>query len=123
MTDRLIAFTPDPGGLDRDAILFAAGRQSARGSQWWRALAGVLAVTQAVTLFVLWPTPQSLVESVCTPPVVAPVPAPDPPPPPSADVWTAGSPLDVVHADRTHDTGEYVSAGPPLTAWSARRPD
>ena len=50
VTDRLSRFTPHAPGLDRDAILFAAGRRSARGSWVWKAAAGLLALSQAVTL-------------------------------------------------------------------------
>ena len=48
--DKLTRFSPSPGGLDRDAILFAAGRASSRSRRLWPAIAGVLAVTQAITL-------------------------------------------------------------------------
>jgi hypothetical protein len=50
--DKLTRFTPTAASLDRDAILFAAGRASAR-SRRWPAVAGVLAVTQAITLGLL----------------------------------------------------------------------
>ena len=33
--ERLSRFTPDAGGLDRDALLFAAGRESARPNRGW----------------------------------------------------------------------------------------
>ena len=54
---RLSRFTPDPGGLDRDALLYAAGRASARPSRAWPALAAALAVTQVLTLALLRPRP------------------------------------------------------------------
>jgi hypothetical protein len=59
--ERLIGFTPDAGGLDRDALLFAAGRRSAsaRGRRGWMALAALLAGTQALSLVLLWPHPTS----------------------------------------------------------------
>jgi hypothetical protein len=54
---RLSRFTPS-FGLDRDALLFAAGRASAPASRRWRALAGILAVSQLVVLaMLLWPRP------------------------------------------------------------------
>ncbi len=53
---KLARFTPAPAGPDRDAVLFAAGRASVRRSWRWPAVAGLLAVSQAVTLFVLWPS-------------------------------------------------------------------
>jgi hypothetical protein len=54
--ERLSRFTPDRGALDRDALLFAAGRATARSNRGWIALAAVLAVSQGATLlFLLWP--------------------------------------------------------------------
>jgi len=56
LAERLSRFTPDGGGLDRDALLFAAGRASARPGRRWQALAGILAATQLTMLvFFLWP--------------------------------------------------------------------
>jgi hypothetical protein len=55
--ERLIGFTPAAGGLDRDALLFAAGRRSARGGRGWMALAALLGGTQALSLVLLWPQP------------------------------------------------------------------
>ncbi len=73
----LARFTPAPTGLDRDELLFRAGRASAGRARGWKLAAGLLAVTQAVTLTALLrrdglPTAQPL-----TPPPVA---APEPPP-------------------------------------------
>ncbi len=48
--ERLSRFTPDAGGLDRDALLFAAGRASARPNRGWMTLASLLAGTQALSL-------------------------------------------------------------------------
>ena len=121
VTDRLARFTPNAAGLDRDALLFAAGRRSARGSRLWPVAAGLLAVSQAVTLVAVWPS-----EPAKTP-IVAPVPTNNPPPesitpasPPSSDVWTARSDPDVM-ASPPPATGEFVGTGPPLTAGSAFR--
>jgi hypothetical protein len=55
--ERLSRFTPDGGSLDRDALLFAAGRASVRPQRRWPLVAGLLAVCEAVTLLVLWPRP------------------------------------------------------------------
>jgi hypothetical protein len=55
--ERLSRFTPNAGALDRDALLFAAGRSSARPNRGWKAMATLLASTQALTLIVLWPRP------------------------------------------------------------------
>jgi hypothetical protein len=53
LAGRLGRFTPHAGALDRDALLFAAGRASARPNRIWPALVGLLGITQAVTLFLL----------------------------------------------------------------------
>jgi len=55
--ERLSRFTPDAGGLDRDALLFAAGRGSVRPNRGWKTLATLLAGTQALSLVLLWPHP------------------------------------------------------------------
>jgi hypothetical protein len=56
--ERLSKFTPDDRGIDRDVLLFAAGRASARPSRRWRALCAALAATQLLTLGLwLWPRP------------------------------------------------------------------
>lgn len=69
VTRGLSAFTP--AGLDRDAVLFAAGKAAARRWGGWRWLTAGLAVSNAVTLGVLvWPKP----------PVGSPVPAVEAPP-------------------------------------------
>ncbi len=57
LAERLSRFTPDAAGLDRDALLFAAGRASVRPRRAWPVLAGALALGQALTLALLWPKP------------------------------------------------------------------
>jgi hypothetical protein len=58
IAERLSKLTPDASGLDRDALLFAAGKASVRPSRRWQALCGVFAVSQAVTFALLfWPAP------------------------------------------------------------------
>jgi hypothetical protein len=58
--ERLSQFTPDASGLDRDALLFAAGRNSVRSRRIWMTLAFLLATTQALSLVFLWPHPNPL---------------------------------------------------------------
>ncbi len=53
--ERLSRFTPDAGGLDRDSLLYAAGRESARPNRPWIVLATALALTQPLSLMLLWP--------------------------------------------------------------------
>lgn len=61
MSDSLIRllgrFTPDASGLDRDALLFAAGRASARTAGRWKVLAAALLVAELLTVALLWPRP------------------------------------------------------------------
>jgi hypothetical protein len=57
LAERLSRFTPDPGDLDRDAVLFAAGRASVRPDRRWAALVAALATCQVLTLALLWPRP------------------------------------------------------------------
>jgi hypothetical protein len=52
--ERLSRFSPDGSGLDRDALLFAAGRVSAGRRRGWAIAAGTLSVSQLVTLALLW---------------------------------------------------------------------
>jgi hypothetical protein len=59
ITDRLSRFTPDGTGFDRDALLFAAGRASARPNRRWVAVVGALAACQLLTLTLLWPRPDA----------------------------------------------------------------
>ena len=53
--EQLSQFTPDGSGLDRDALLFAAGRASVRKSRGWAMLACTLAASQLLTLVLFWP--------------------------------------------------------------------
>jgi len=56
--ERLSRFTPDAGGLDRDGLLFAAGRASARPNRRWHAVCATLAAMQLLTLgLAFWPRP------------------------------------------------------------------
>jgi hypothetical protein len=89
LAERLSRFTPDAGRLDRDALLFAAGRASARPGRRWQALAGVLALSQLATLLLfLWPhTPNQGVAAPRSP--VAPPPVAGQPPPAQPGTWAA----------------------------------
>jgi hypothetical protein len=55
IVERLSRFTPATGSLDRDALLFEAGRKSARPSRAWTFSTSLLAFTQLVSLVLLWP--------------------------------------------------------------------
>ena len=83
----LSKFTPDASGLDRDALLFAAGRASAPPRRGWMALAVVMAASQLVAWTLLGfqsahspgvPTPDSGSMAVPNPmPSERPSPSPD----------------------------------------------
>ena len=53
LEDGLSRFTPSMGNLDRDGLLFAAGRASARPGRKWPMVAALLALSQALTLALL----------------------------------------------------------------------
>ncbi len=92
--ERLTGFTPDAGRLDRDALLFAAGRSSARPNRGWMTLTCLLAGTQTLTLALLWPHSTPPAGGLAVP--VAALPAPrrpqDPRPPRRRPVPASGRP-------------------------------
>jgi hypothetical protein len=104
LIERLSRFTPDGTGLDRNALLFAAGRASVRPKRGWMALAGILAASQALTLVLLWPGPgepsgQPLIVKV-TPPDPAPFVEPSPVPAPEpSNLWTLGNRILMTEGD------------------------
>ena len=68
--DGLSRFTPSLGGLNRDELLFAAGRASARPDRKWPTLAALLALSQALTLALLCTGTPTLPRAEPTPPPV-----------------------------------------------------
>ena len=74
--ERLSRFTPNGSGLDRDALLFAAGRASVRPGRRWRVVSGALAASQLLTLVFLWPHMPSAPSVVPAPPVAVEPPLP-----------------------------------------------
>jgi hypothetical protein len=90
MPERLSRFTPDPGNLDRDNLLFEAGRRSVPPPRRWQILAGILSVAQVLTLVLLWPRALPPVESPNVPPSL---PSVEPPSLPSAgpQLWLLSS--------------------------------
>lgn len=122
MTDPLATLSKfTPTGPNRDDLLFAAGRASARPSRRWKWATGFLAVTQAVTLALwLWPKADP-----------TPVPIPIPPPAVSTDPDSVAPPsppepysyLALMHRDGDAEPRERFAPGPdrptrPLTAGS-----
>jgi hypothetical protein len=72
---KLKRLQPAASGLNRDEILFQAGRATARPSRFWKGLALVLAISQVVTLAVWFArsSRQTPVEPVPTPAAVVPI--------------------------------------------------
>jgi hypothetical protein len=127
LPERLSRFTPDPGGLDRDALLFAAGRAAARPARAWVVLSAVLALSQALTLVLLWPRAQPPQAAPSAPPVTAP--AAEPTPPASEEGPTQLGALRRGLLRRGGDdlppaaaVESLIESGPPLHAFSAPPP-
>ena len=121
--ERLSRFTPDAGRLDRDALLFAAGRSSARPNRGWMTLASLLAGTQALSLALLWPHSSPPVErsTVSVVGVPAPSAAPEPPASGASDdpgLWSARCGLLRPEAV-DHPAGDvtFIESEPPLRAF------
>ena len=121
--ERLSRFTPDAGRLDRDALLFAAGRGSARPNRGWMTLASLLAGTQALSLALLWPhSSPSVGKSTVS---IAGVPAPSAAPGPPASgasanpgLWSARRGLlESDSDDRPAGDMTFIDRGPPLRAF------
>src|SRR5262249_53944786 len=116
--------TPDAGSLQRDALLFAAGRGSARPNRGWKMLAAVLAGTQVLSLALLWP---HAVPPAGSPAVqVAATPAPSAVEQAASHRWanrgvmTAHGDLSEVKSeDRPDDTVTFIDTGPPMRAFGS----
>jgi hypothetical protein len=122
-TERLSRFTPDGAGLDRDALLFAAGKASARPNRRWRILCSALAASQLLTLGVLcWPrtTLPSMPNAV---PMIVnhtpPVPASEEP-----SLWSLRDPAFATESDPPRPTPipNAVADEPPMHAFGALPP-
>ncbi len=120
LAESLSRFTPDAGKLDRDALLFAAGRASARPGRRWMAVAGALAASQLLTLLFLWPrTPPAGLTVPPAPPVLVETPSP-PPAPVDPGAWVMSARM-MNEPDGQPPTASdsYVPDDPPLRAFSA----
>lgn len=86
LAERLSRFTPDGGGLDRDALLFAAGRASARPGParfvWPALTAGLAALALALGVWLSAERSERLALAARLR-QTAPAPAAVPPPPPA----------------------------------------
>jgi hypothetical protein len=126
--ERLSRFKPDAGGLDRDALLFAAGRASARPNRGWVALAALLANTQILSLVFLWPrlVPPGGGSTVAV--AFAPVSLPPATVEPRTSEGLAGPgiwstrhrPLESETDNLPDETVSLIDSGPPLKAFGPR---
>ncbi len=120
LADRLSRFTPDASGLDRDRLLLAAGRASARPNRIWKVLAAMLAASQVISVVLLWPRPISLVVTpVSTPPAdIAPI---GPPSPEVGPSMVGRDLLDVEKEPPSYPSDNLVPDQPPLRALTSSR--
>jgi hypothetical protein len=116
----LSRFTPDSSALDRDALLFAAGRASVPPGRRWMALAGALAASQAVTLgLLLW---SGQAPTAVGPPVTVEVepsrqPAPEVPTPEASGIWRVFATDGSLPAETAAE--HLMPPEPPLRAFGA----
>jgi hypothetical protein len=126
--ERLSRFTPDGGGLDRNALLFAAGRASARPNRGWFALVALLANTQILSLVLLWPRQVPPEGGLTVAAHVAPVPLPTATVEPrtseasvSPGTWsTRHRLLDSEKGNLPDDSVSLIDSGPPLKVFGPR---
>ena len=126
--ERLNRLTPDPGQLNRDVLLFAAGKSSARPNRPWQALAGLLAGTQVLSLVLLLLWPVASTGRLSLPVAIVPAPAAVPQPratgiAPDPGIWSARHPFDDLEPeDRPADTLTLIDSEPPLRVFSPAPP-
>lgn len=115
---KLTRFSPMATDLDRDVLLFRAGRASAPSARWWRIAVGILVATQVGTV-ALW-----LGFTRPAPPIAAPVQIPavealdetvEPPPRNSYLILSRIDPDDPAFPGLADDLGPAIPR-PPLTA-------
>lgn len=120
LTDRLRRLTPAPGP-DRDALLFAAGRASARPARRWQALTAVLAATQLVTLgLLLWPRP--VLPTPGGPPVLVDAPFPFEPSPQPLPPTASEVPHLLILRDRALATDGNLPPAAPVDSLAPPQP-
>jgi hypothetical protein len=128
--ERLTRFTPAAGDMDRDVLLFAAGRASARPNRGWITLAAVLAATQVLTLALWWfssPPPVAQAPTLIAPPSPTPVPA-EPTSSESSDdpgLWSAYHGLrspEIAERPERAFPGRFVESGTSFRPGASRLP-
>jgi hypothetical protein len=122
IVERLSRFTPDGSRLDRDALLFAAGRASVRPmATAWSAAVGALIACQLVTLVLLWPQAKTPFTPTDNPPRIVELRAVDvaPIPADSSAIWTLSQSAlrsETCDLPRGIAVDKLVAADPPLRA-------
>lgn len=121
LAERLSRFTPNASGLNRDALLFAAGRASIRPQRRWQMLSGVLAACWLLTFVSLWPrtpTPTPAAVPLASHPSTDRMPEEEPSPTPSSQ-WTPRTNLLSIDVEKPEPLGDepMVPSGPPLRAF------
>jgi hypothetical protein len=124
--ERLNRFSPDAGRLNRDELLFAAGRSSARPGRGWKMLASALAATQALSLVLLLPPARSLPTGLTVIQATVPAEAPAVENGPVAvdhrSVWLARRNLAELEPEKRPDGDlNLIESGPPLRAFASSR--
>ena len=129
--ERLSRFTPHAGGLDRDALLFAAGRGSARPNRGWITSTVLLTSTQILSLLLLLPRPTRPEARLSVAEVVAPVSVPPAKHEPSTSetsarsgVWSIRHRLQESLTDNRPDDDPItlIDSGPPLKVFGPTPP-
>ncbi|HEV3022356.1 MAG TPA: hypothetical protein VGX76_07805 [Pirellulales bacterium] len=117
--ERLTRFTPDPGDVNRDALLFAAGRASARPNRGWIGLAAALAGSHLLVLTLLWPQSippgrtMPIADSHASPAARGPSRSAV-----TESVWSIGRDIDDAQIDdRPTDIVTLIESGPPWRAF------
>lgn len=119
LAQRLARFTPSTG-MDRDALMFEAGRRSVRGRRAWPVVAALMAIGQAITVVVLWPSPTegALVSAISNEAPSVVLPSWTEPSPMTEGIWSARTSFEEVMATPTsHGVVEPVDR-PPLRPFS-----
>jgi hypothetical protein len=125
LAEILSRFTPDGSRLDRDALLFAAGRASAgHARRRWMGVAGALAASQLLTLVLWWPRPAPPVEAPGPDPAPAVAVEPAPPPREAAELWVMREQALATEGNlpRPAPVDQPAPAEPPLRAFTAAPP-
>lgn len=127
IADLLSRLTPDVSGLDRDGLLYAAGRASARTDRRWIVLTASLAVSQLGTLVVvaLLAAPPRPVPALPTPPAALPIYPEVAPAPTPVDLHThwPGDGLRRLDQPGPAAIEDLVPDAPPLRAFTRTMPD